>query len=254
MDNGFSPEEKRRLAAGSALLIGCGGLGSPVAYQLAAAGVGRIGLCDMDVVDLSNLQRQVLHFTSDVGVPKVESGAAKIRAVNPTINVETHRAPLTSENALELFRQYDVVLDGSDNFATRYLVNDAAVLLGKPHVHGSIFRFDGQVTVFHPGKGPCYRCLYPSPPPPGSVPSCAMAGVIGVLPGFIGSVMAMEALKLLAGRPQGGLAGRLLIYNSLDMEVAEVRVKQNPACPVCGEHPTIHELMDYQLFCGGDPA
>lgn len=254
MAEGFSPAESERLARASALLIGAGGLGSPIAYQLAAAGVGRIGLCDMDQVDLSNLQRQVLHFTADLGRPKVESGASKIRALNPSVRVETHPVALDSHNARELFRQYDVVLDGSDNFATRYLVNDACVLTGKPQVHGSIFRFDGQVTLFEPGRGPCYRCLYPSPPPPGSVPSCAQAGVIGVLPGFIGSIMAMEALKLLAGREEGRLRGRLLIYNSLDMEVAEVRIERNPACPVCGDQPSITELIDYQAFCGGADA
>jgi molybdopterin/thiamine biosynthesis adenylyltransferase len=250
MEDGFTAAEKERLQGSSALLIGCGGLGSPIAYQLAAAGVGRIGLCDMDVVDLSNLQRQVLHFTADVGRPKVESGAAKVHALNPAVMVVTHREALTSENALALFAQYDVILDGSDNFATRYLVNDACVLTGKPQVHGSIFRFDGQVTVFRPGAGPCYRCLYPSPPPPGSVPSCAQAGVIGVLPGMVGSIMAMEGLKLLAGRGEG-LEGRLVIYSSLDMEFAEVRIRRSPTCPMCGEHPTITELVDYVAFCGG---
>lgn len=250
MTDSFTPLERKRLAAGSALLIGAGGLGSPIAYQLAAAGVGRIGLCDMDRVDLSNLQRQVLHYTADVGRPKVESGAAKLRARNPAVSVVLHPVPLSSENAMELFSQYDLILDGSDNFATRYLVNDACVLSGKPQVHGSIFRFDGQVTFLHPGQGPCYRCIYPSPPPPGSVPSCAEAGVIGVLPGLIGSVMAMEAVKFLAGRG-GTLTGRLLIYSSLEMEFAELRVKRNPGCPVCGENPTVTELIDYQAFCGG---
>lgn len=252
MDDSFSPAEKERLARSSVLLIGAGGLGSPVAYQLAAAGVGRIGLCDMDQVDVSNLQRQVLHFTADVGVPKVESGAAKVRALNPDTVVDTYTTAITSDNALELFRQYDLVIDGSDNFATRYLVNDASVLTGTPHVHGSIFRWDGQVTVFHPGTGPCYRCLYPSPPPPGAVPSCAEAGVIGVLPGMVGSLMAMEGLKLLSGRGES-LTGRLLIYNSLGMDLAEVRLRRNPDCPVCGEHPSITELIDYVAFCGGVP-
>lgn len=251
MDETLSPAEKERLAGSSVLLIGCGGLGSPIAYQLAAAGVGRIGLCDMDVVDISNLQRQVLHFTGDVGRPKVESGAAKIGALRPEVVVERHPVALTRENALELFGRYDLVVDGSDNFATRYLVNDACVLTGRPQVHGSISRFDGQVTVFHPGSGgPCYRCLYPSPPPPGSVPSCAEAGVIGVLPGFIGSLMAMEALKLLTGRGKI-LNGRLLIYNALEMDVAEVQIRRNPSCPVCGDSPTIRELIDYEWFCGG---
>ncbi|HEY3368374.1 MAG TPA: ThiF family adenylyltransferase [Symbiobacteriaceae bacterium] len=250
MNAGFSLEEQTRLRGASALIIGTGGLGSPVAYQLAAAGVGRIGLCDMDTVDFSNLQRQVVHFTEDVGKPKVLSGAEKIRALNPAVTVETHTDALTSANALDLFARYDLILDCSDNFATRYLVNDASVLLGKPHVHGSIFRFDGQVTVFRPGAGPCYRCLYPSPPPPGAVPSCAQAGVIGVLPGLIGSMMAMEGLKVLAGR-SGTLTGRLLIYNSLDLDFAEVRVRQNPNCPLCGTDPTIRELIDYEVFCGG---
>ncbi|MDB4896027.1 MAG: putative molybdopterin biosynthesis protein [Firmicutes bacterium] len=250
MDDSFSPAEKERLAGSSVLLIGAGGLGSPIAYQLAAAGVGRIGLCDMDQVDISNLQRQVLHFTQDVGVPKVESGAAKIHALNPDTVVETHAVAITSDNALELFRQYDLVIDGSDNFATRYLVNDASVLTGTPQVHGSIFRWDGQVTVFQPGVGPCYRCLYPTPPPPGTVPSCAQAGVIGVLPGLVGSIMAMEGLKLLTGRGES-LTGRLLIYNSLGMDMAEVRLRRNPDCPVCGDHPSITELIDYVAFCGG---
>jgi len=251
MGEPFLPAEKAKLAQSSVLLIGCGGLGSPIAYQLAAAGVGRIGLCDMDTVDLSNLQRQVLHFTTDIGRLKVESGAAKIAGLRPEVAVELHPVALTRENALELFARYDLVIDGSDNFATRYLVNDACVLTGRPQVHGSIFRFDGQITVFHPGSGgPCYRCLYPTPPPPGSVPSCAMAGVIGVLPGFVGSLMAMEGLKLLTGRGNT-LNGRLLIYNALEMDVAEVQIKRSPACPICGESPTIHELIDYELFCGG---
>ncbi|MDF2630095.1 MAG: putative molybdopterin biosynthesis protein [Symbiobacteriaceae bacterium] len=239
------------LAGKSVLIVGAGGLGSPAAYQLAAAGVGRICLCDADLVDLSNLQRQILHFSPDVGQPKVMSGAAKLRALNPAVVVEEYRGRLTAANARELFAPYDVVLDCSDNFATRYLVNDACVLLGKPQVHGSIFQFDGQVTVFQPGAGPCYRCVYPQPPAPGSVPSCAMAGVIGVLPGLVGSVMAMEAVKLLTG--QGApLVGRLVIYNALDMEFAEVRIRHDPACPICGEAPSICELIDYEAFCGGD--
>ncbi len=246
----FTPAERERLARASVLLVGCGGLGSPVAYALAAAGVGRIGLVDMDQVDLSNLQRQILHHTADVGRPKVESGREKILALRPDIRVDTHPVPLTSENALDLFRQYDLIVDGSDNFATRYLVNDACVLTGRPQVHGSIFRFDGQVTTFVPGQGPCYRCLYPTPPPPGAVPSCAEAGVIGVLPGFIGSLMAMEAVKLITGRGEP-LVGRLLIYSALDMDVSEVHIRRNPECPVCGDHPTIRELIDYEQFCGG---
>lgn len=251
MDSGFTLAERARLAGASALLIGAGGLGSPIAYQLAAAGVGRIGLCDMDRVDLSNLQRQVLHFTADVGALKAESGAAKLRALNPNVAVEVHAEGLSRTNALDLLARYDLVIDGSDNFATRYLVNDAAIFTGKPHVHGSIFRWDGQVTVFPEGGGPCYRCLYPSPPPPGAVPSCAMAGVIGVLPGLVGSIMAMEALKVLSCRG-GTLAGRLLLYNSLEMDFAQVQVRRNPACPVCGDAPTIRELVDYVAFCGGE--
>lgn len=245
MGDGFS------LADASALVVGAGGLGSPAAYQLAAAGVGRIGLCDADRVDLSNLQRQVLHFTHDVGRLKVESGAAKLRALNPAVRVDEHAERLTSANALELFARYDVILDCSDNFATRYLVNDACVLLGRPQVHGSIFRFDGQLTVFRPGAGPCYRCIYPQPPAPGSVPSCAQAGVIGVLPGLIGSAMAMEAVKLLSGQGTP-LVGRLVIYNALDMEFAEVRLQRDPACPICGEAPSIRTLIDYEAFCGSD--
>ncbi|HWI52086.1 MAG TPA: ThiF family adenylyltransferase [Symbiobacteriaceae bacterium] len=235
----------------SALIVGAGGLGSPIAYQLAAAGVGRIGLCDMDRVDLSNLQRQVLHYTADIGRPKAESGGDKVRDLNPDLQVEMHLVAITSENALDLLNAYDVILDCTDNFATRYLINDACLFLGKPLVHGSIFRFDGQVTVFRPGEGPCYRCVYPQPPAPSSVPSCAQAGVIGVLPGLIGSIMAMEALKLLSGLGRS-LSGRLLIYNSLDMEFAEVRIRRDPACPVCGDAPTIRELIDYEAFCGGD--
>ncbi|MBP2017222.1 adenylyltransferase/sulfurtransferase [Symbiobacterium terraclitae] len=250
MEARFTPAEQARLAASSVLVVGCGGLGSPVAYELAAAGVGRIGLCDMDRVDLSNLQRQVLHDAADVGRLKVESGMAKISALRPETHVDLHPVSLTSDNALELFAQYDLILDCSDNFATRYLVNDACVLAGRPQIHGSIFRFDGQVTTFIPGQGPCYRCIYPTPPPPGSVPSCAEAGVIGVLPGFVGSLMAMEALKVLSGRG-AALVGRLLVYSALDMDVAEVQLRRNPDCPVCGDHPTIHQLIDYEQFCGG---
>lgn len=240
----------QRLQAKSALLIGAGGLGSPAALALAAAGVGRIGICDMDEVDLSNLQRQIIHFTADVGRPKVDSAAAKMLRINPNIQVETHPIAVTSENALSLFDRYDVILDGSDNFATRYLVNDACVMVRKPCVHGSIFRFDGQATVFVPFEGPCYRCLYPKPPPPGTVPSCAEAGVLGVLPGFIGYLMAVEAVKLLSGEGTT-LKGRLLIYNALEMETAEMRFRRNRACPVCGDNPTITELIDYEAFCGG---
>lgn len=252
MDMQFSPAEQKRLARSSVLLVGAGGLGSPVAYQLAAAGVGRIGLCDMDQVDVSNLQRQVLHYTEDAGRPKVESGAAKLRALNPDVRVDTYPVAITSQNAMELIRGYDLVVAGTDNFATRYLLNDACVMLNKPVVHGAVFRWDGQVTVFNPQEGgPCYRCLYPSPPPPGAVPSCAQAGVIGVLPGMIGSMMAMEALKLLSGRGTT-LNGRLLLCSMLTMDFTEVQIRRNPACPVCGDHPTITELIDYKAFCGDE--
>lgn len=247
----FTQEEQERLARSSVLLIGAGGLGSPVAYELAAAGVGRIGLCDMDRVDVSNLQRQVLHTTFDAGRLKVESGADKLRALNPNVVVETHPVAITRENAMELIAGYDLVMAGADNFATRYLVNDACVLLGKPVVHGAVWRWDGQITVFDPKSGgPCYRCLYPSPPPPGAVPSCAMAGVIGVLPGIVGSMMAMEALKMLSGRGST-LTGRLLLCSTLTMDFTEVQVERNPDCPVCGDHPTVTELIDYEAFCGG---
>lgn len=251
MNTHFTPAEQERLARSSVLLVGAGGLGSPVAYQLAAAGVGRIGLCDMDRVDVSNLQRQVLHSTFDAGRLKVESGADKLRALNPNVVVDTHPVAITSENAMDLIAGYDLVMAGADNFATRYLVNDACVMLGKPVVHGAVFRWDGQITVFDPKSGgPCYRCLYPSPPPPGAVPSCAVAGVIGVLPGIVGSMMAMEALKVLTGRGSA-LTGRLLLCSTLTMDFTEVQVQRNPDCPVCGDHPTVTELIDYEAFCGG---
>jgi len=247
----FTQEEQERLARSSVLLVGAGGLGSPVAYQLAAAGVGRIGLCDMDRVDVSNLQRQVLHTTFDAGRLKVESAADKLRALNPNVVVETHPVAITRENAMDLISGYDLVMAGADNFATRYLVNDACVMLGKPVVHGAVFRWDGQISVFDPKSGgPCYRCLYPSPPPPGAVPSCAVAGVIGVLPGVVGSMMAMEALKLLSGRGST-LTNRLLLCSTLTMDFTEVQVQRNPDCPVCGDHPTVTELIDYEAFCGG---
>ena len=247
----FTQEEQERLARSSVLLVGAGGLGSPVAYQLAAAGVGRIGLCDMDRVDVSNLQRQVLHTTFDAGRLKVESAADKLRALNPNVVVETHPVAITRENAMDLISGYDLVMAGADNFATRYLVNDACVMLGKPVVHGAVFRWDGQISVFDPKSGgPCYRCLYPSPPPSGAVPSCAVAGVIGVLPGVVGSMMAMEALKLLSGRGST-LTNRLLLCSTLTMDFTEVQVQRNPDCPVCGDHPTVTELIDYEAFCGG---
>ena len=242
-----------RLKASRVLCIGAGGLGSPLTLYLAAAGVGTIGLVDFDVVDVSNLQRQILHTTADVGRPKIDSAEAKLRALNPDLVVHRFEEPISSDNALTLFADYDVIVDGTDNFPTRYLVNDACVLLGKPNVYGSIFRFDGQASVFFPPHGPCYRCLYPEPPPPDLVPNCAEGGVLGILPGAIGVVQATETVKLLlgVGRP---LIGRLLLYDALDMAFREMKVRRNPKCPICGPNPTITALIDYQEFCGVRPA
>jgi len=242
-------EGQRRLKASKVLCVGTGGLGAPLTLYLAAAGVGTIGLVDFDVVDVSNLQRQIIHFTSDVGRPKVTSAQEKLQAINPDLNVIRHEHPLDSSNALQIFADYDVIVDGTDNFPTRYLVNDACVLLGKPNVYGSIFRFDGQASVFFPPHGPCYRCLYPVPPPPDLVPNCAEGGVLGILPGLIGVVQATETVKLLlgTGRP---LAGRLLLYDALEMSFRELQVRRNPKCPICGPNPTITGLIDYQEFCG----
>lgn len=241
---------QRRLKQGSVLLIGTGGLGSPLALYLAAAGVGHIGLVDFDVVDASNLQRQIVHGTSTVGIAKTESAKRRLQDLNPYIEITTYETRITSENALELMRPYDVIVDGTDNFPTRYLTNDACVLLGKPNVYGSIFRFEGQVTVFSVRDGgPCYRCLYPEPPPPGLVPSCAEGGVLGVLPGVIGTIQATEVIKLLTGIGEP-LIGRLLLYDALAMRFRELKLRRNPSCPVCGDHPTITELIDYEQFCG----
>ncbi len=239
---------QKKLRQAKVLVIGAGGLGSPAGLYLAAAGVGRLGLVDSDVVDLSNLQRQILHRTRDRGRPKTASAADTIGALNPDVEVVQHPLRLTSENIMEVIAGYELVLDGSDNFATRYLVNDACVLAGKPNIHGSLFHFEGQVTVFLPGKG-CYRCLYPTPPPPGSVPSCQEAGVMGVVAGVIGLLQATEALKLILGigRP---LAGYLLAYDALQAEFTRLRLQRNPACPVCGDHPTVTQLIDYEEFCG----
>jgi sulfur-carrier protein adenylyltransferase/sulfurtransferase len=245
-------EGQKRLKASSVLLIGAGGLGSPLALYLAAAGVGRIGIVDFDVVDESNLQRQVIHGTSSLGTPKLESAKLRILDINPNVQVDTYATPLTSENALDVLYPYDVVVDGTDNFPTRYLVNDACVLLGKPNVYGSIFRFEGQASVFWAEHGPCYRCLYPEPPPPGLVPSCAEGGVLGILPGTIGTIQATETIKLLLGIGKS-LVGRLMLYNALDMGFREMKLRKDPDCPVCGENPTVTELIDYQLFCGVDP-
>jgi adenylyltransferase/sulfurtransferase len=241
-------EGQNRLKAASVLLIGAGGLGSPLGLYLAAAGVGRIGLVDFDVVDFSNLQRQVLHGTADVGRPKLHSARDRIQAINPEVRLDLYETRLTSENALQLFAPYDVIIDGTDNFPTRYLTNDACVLLKKPNVYGSIFRFDGQASVFYPGKGPCYRCLYPEPPPPGEVPSCAEGGVLGILPGLVGCIQATEAVKLILGKGTP-LIGRLLLYDALEMTFREFKVRRNPKCPVCGDHPSVTKLIDYEQFC-----
>src|SRR6188474_793170 len=240
---------QRKLKAGSVLCIGAGGLGSPAAMYLAAAGIGRIGIVDFDVVDFSNLQRQLLHGTKDVGRTKLESAKDKIVALNPHVQVDTYEEALSSENAMRLFKGYDVILDGTDNFPTRYLVNDACVLMGIPNAYGSIFRFEGQASVFGAKDGPCYRCLYPEPPPPGLVPSCAEGGVLGVLPGIIGVIQATESIKLLTGIGQP-LIGRFLIYDALNMKFRELKLRKDPDCPVCGTHPTVTELIDYDQFCG----
>jgi sulfur-carrier protein adenylyltransferase/sulfurtransferase len=242
-------EGQRKLKGSSALIIGTGGLGSPVSLYLAAAGIGRIGLVDYDVVDSSNLQRQVIHGTSTVGKLKVESAKFKLLDLNPDIQVDVYNEPYTSENALRIAKDYDIILDGTDNFPTRYLTNDVAVFLGKPNVYASIYRFDGQVSVFYAKEGPCYRCLFPEPPPPGLVPSCAEGGVLGVLPGTIGTLQATEALKVLLGIGEP-LIGKLLLYNALDMSFDFVKLKKNPNCRVCGPNADIKELIDYEEFCG----
>jgi len=241
-------EGQRRLKAARVLMVGAGGLGSPIGLYLAAAGVGRLGIVEFDVVDETNLQRQVLHGTKDVGRKKIESARDRIRDLNPHVEVVAHEAWLTSENALDIIREYDLVVDGTDNFATRYLVNDACVLLGKPNVYGSIYRFEGQSTVFCMAEGPCYRCLYPEPPPPGLVPSCAEGGVLGILPGLVGLIQATEAVKLVAGIGEP-LVGRLLLVDALSMQFRTVKLRKNPSCPACGTRE-IRELIDYQQFCG----
>src|SRR5947209_2322226 len=242
-------EGQKRLKPSSVLLIGAGGLGSPLGLYLAAAGVGRIGLVDFDVVDFSNLQRQVLHGTADVGRPKLQSAKEKLAAINPEVKLDLYETRLSSANALDIFKPYDIIIDGTDNFPTRYLVNDACVLLKKPNVYGSIFRFDGQASVFHPPQGPCYRCLYPEPPPPGEVPSCAEGGVLGILPGLVGCIQATEAVKLILGTGEP-LIGRLMLYDALQMSFREFKVRRNPKCPMCGDRPTITGLIDYEQFCG----
>ncbi len=242
-------EGQKKLKAASVLVIGTGGLGSPVSLYLAAAGVGRIGLVDYDVVDFSNLQRQVIHGTSRIGTLKVESARDRMLDLNPDIQVDIYNEPFTSENAMRIAADYDLIIDGTDNFPTRYLTNDVCVLLGKPNVYGSIFRFDGQVSVFYAKEGPCYRCLFPEPPPPGLVPSCAEGGVLGVLPGTIGSLQATEALKLILGIGDT-LIGKLMLYNALDMTFEYVKLRKNPNCKICGPNPEVTELIDYEAFCG----
>ena len=238
-----------KLKQAKVLCIGTGGLGAPLGLYLAAAGVGRLGLVDFDKVDLTNLQRQILFSNDDVGHPKIEAAAERLRGLNPDIQIDRHETRLTSENALDLFREYDIIVDGTDNFPTRYLVNDACILLGKPNVYGSIFRFEGQVSVFGYEGGPCYRCLYPEPPPPGLVPSCAEGGVLGVLPGIVGALQAAEVIKLILGKGEP-LVGRLLLFDALAMRFRELKLRKSPACPVCGDHPSVKKLIDYAEFCG----
>ena len=242
-------EGQQKLKAARVLCIGTGGLGSPLAMYLAAAGIGTLGLVDFDVVDFTNLQRQIIHSTSDVGRKKLDSAAEKIEAINPFVDVVRYETRLSSENALPIFEDFDIIVDGTDNFPTRYLVNDACVLTGKPNVYGSIFRFEGQASVFGLKDGPCYRCLYPEPPPPGLVPSCAEGGVLGILPGLVGIIQATETIKLILGSGDP-LVGRLLLVDALGMRFRELKLRKNPECPVCGPHPTVTELMDYQQFCG----
>src|ERR1700682_5761777 len=242
-------EGQEKLKAARVLCIGTGGLGSPLALYLAAAGVGTLGLVDFDVVDYTNLQRQIIHSTADVGRKKLDSAADKLKAINPFLNLKTFDLRLSSDNALELFRDFDIIADGTDNFPTRYLVNDACVLTGKPNVYGSIFRFEGQASVFATKDGPCYRCLYSEPPPPGLVPSCAEGGVLGVLPGIIGSIQALETLKVILGAGDT-LVGRLVLFDALKFRFRELTLHKDPDCPVCGSHPSVHELIDYEAFCG----
>jgi len=242
-------EGQRKLKAARVLCVGTGGLGSPLAFYLAAAGVGTLGLVDFDVVDASNLQRQIIHSTRDIGRKKLDSAAEKLVALNPALNVVKHETMLSSANAMEILKDYDVVADGTDNFPTRYLVNDACVLLDKPNAYGSIFRFEGQASIFATKEGPCYRCLYPEPPPPGLVPSCAEGGVLGILPGLVGVIQATEVIKLILGKGSP-LIGRLLLVDALGMRFRELKLRKNPECPVCGDNPTVKELIDYQHFCG----
>ena len=242
-------EGQKKLLQSKILIIGTGGLGAPLQLYLAAAGIGTLGIMDFDVVDASNLQRQIIHFTDDVGRPKVQSAADKIRKINPDVKIVIHETLINSHNALDIIKDYDYVIDGTDNFPTRYCVNDACVILGKPNIYGSIFRFEGQATVFYPGRGPCYRCLYPDPPPPGLVPSCAEGGVLGILPGTIAMIQATEVIKLILNQGEP-LIGRLILYDALGMKFRQVKLHRDKECPVCGDHPTIKELIDYEQFCG----
>ena len=242
-------EGQQRLKAARVLCVGTGGLGSPLALYLTAAGIGTLGLVDFDVVDASNLQRQIIHSTKDIGRKKIDSAEEKLKALNPAINIVKHETMLTSANALDIIKDYDIVADGTDNFPTRYLVNDACVLLGKPNAYGSIFRFEGQASVFATEEGPCYRCLYPEPPPPGLVPSCAEGGVLGILPGLVGVIQATEVIKLILGKG-APLIGRLLLVDALNMRFRELKLRKNPECPVCGTNPTVTQLIDYDHFCG----
>ena len=242
-------EGQRKLKGARVLMVGTGGLGAPLGLYLAAAGIGKIGIVDFDVVDETNLQRQVIHGSKDVGRPKIDSAAETMKDINPYLEIAKYETALTSANALDIIAGYDVVVDGTDNFPTRYLVNDACVLLGKPNAYGSIFRFEGQATVFHHEGGPCYRCLYPEPPPPGLVPSCAEGGVLGILPAVVGSIQATETVKIVLGKGES-LSGRLVLYDALNMKFRELKLRRNPACPVCGDNPTVKELIDYQQFCG----
>ncbi len=246
-------EGQLKLKAARVLCIGAGGLGSPVALYLAAAGVGTLGVVDFDKVDYSNLQRQIIHGTPDVGRSKLESAKERLNALNPEVEVVTHEMAVSSQNALELFADYDLVVDGTDNFPTRYLVNDACVLSGKPNIYGSIYRFEGQASVFATADGPCYRCMFPEPPPPGLVPSCAEGGVLGILPGVVGTIQATEAVKVILGAGEP-LIGRFLLFDALKMRFRELKVRKNPECPICGDHPTVTELIDYEQFCGITPV
>ena len=242
-------EGQLKLKEAKVLMIGTGGLGAPLGLYLAAAGIGKIGIVDFDIVDMTNLQRQVIHGTADIGRPKLDSAADRMSDINPYVEIEKYNTRLSSDNALAIIKDYDVVVDGTDNFPTRYLVNDACVLLGKPNAYGSIFRFEGQATVFGYQDGPCYRCLYPEPPPPGLVPSCAEGGVLGILPALVGSIQATETVKIILGKGET-LSGRLVLYDALNMKFRELKLRKNPDCPLCGDHRTIHELIDYEQFCG----